>query len=213
MAFSMKHNSPLMQESDSFLDKAQNYFNETLSEVQKFVKRPFTNEEIRNKPTKGTKKVYVKNADITRLDNSQLNQAADTAMAYIKRGKNFTITPGNKFKSETYRGVDPVTANTFPASPGSNNAITREQIKERFKTTGNAAVSNGQFVEGVQPFFTARINPQIEAQGENNRFVKDSTMASKRHQMAAKTLEAYKSGAKILAERKAAAEAKKRNQQ
>ena len=207
MAFSMKHNSPLMQESDSFLDRAQNYFNETLSEVQKFVKRPFTNEEIRNKPTYGTKKMYAENADITKLDNAQLNEASDSAMAYIKRGKNFSITPGNKFKSETYRGVTPVTANTFPASPGSNNAITREQIKERFRTTGNAAISNGQFVEGVKPRFTVRINPQIEAKNENNRFVSDSTMASKKHQIAANRLEQ----AKILAEKRAALAAKRRN--
>jgi hypothetical protein len=199
MAFSMKHNSPLLQgttekpktESNSFLDRAQNFFNETLSEAQKFIKRPFTEEQIRNKPTKGTRKVYVENADVTRLDNSQLNQATDSAMAYIKRGKNFSITPGNKFKSETYKGVTPVTANTFPASTGSNNAITREQIKEKFRTTGNAALSNGQFVEGVKPFFTANINPQREAMYENNKFIKDSTAAAKRHQIASERLNKY----------------------
>lgn len=177
MAFSMKHSSPMLQ---TVSDDLQAQIAKATEEAGKFVKRPYTKQEIASKPTKGKKTVLVENADPTRLSNSQVNQATDSAMAYIGRNKNFTITPGNTFKNESYKGVEPVRANTYSSRGGSNNAITREQIKDKIKTTGNAAVFEGKFIDDAKPFYTANTNPQRDAQNENNRFVRDSTMASNR---------------------------------
>jgi len=177
MAFLMKHSSPILQTAT---DDLQAQIAAATDETSKFVKRPYTKQDIASKPTKGKKTVEVENADINRLSKEQVNQATDSAMAYIGRNKNFTITPGNTFKNESYKGVEPVRANTYSSRGKGNNAITREQIREKLRTTGNAAVFEGSFVEGVKPFYSTNTNPQRDAQNENNRFVRDSTMASNR---------------------------------
>lgn len=209
MAFSMKHSSPMLQTipgvGGTWLDTAQKDLDTASANLANFKKRPYTKEDIRNKPTKGTKTVEFENADINRLDREQVNQAADSAMAYIGRNKDFTITPGNSFKTDYYKGVQPVRANTYNSRGGNSNAITREQIKERIKTTGNAAVFGGKFVEGIKPFATVATNPQRDAQFENNRFVQDSTMASRRFMNASSRF----ASAKAAADRAAASKKKK----
>ena len=199
MAFSMKHSSPMLQTipgvGGTWLENTQKEVDAASANLANFTKRPYTKEDIRNKPTKGTKKVEFENADITRLDRRQVNQAVDSAMAYIGRNKNFTITPGNTFKNESYKGVDPVRANTYSSRGGNSNAITKEQIKEKIQTTGNAAVFGGKFVEGVKPFATVATNPQRDAEFENNRFVKDSTIAAKKFQNLSSRLENFKAKA------------------
>lgn len=195
MAFSMKHNSPVLQTlpgaAGSFLEKLQKNFAELSAEKQKFQKRPYTNEEIRNLPTKGTKTVEFENADITKLDNSQLNEATDSAMAYMGRNQGFTITPGKKFKTDYYKGAEPVRATIFPKFGGDTNAITREQIKEKLRTTGNVAVLGGKMVEGVKPYAKVNINPQREAEFENKRFMYDSVMADRRYRAAEERLNKF----------------------
>ena len=206
MAFSMKHSSPMLQTipglGGTWLDTVQKEFDTASANLANFTKRPHTNQDIRNKPTKGTKTVEFENADITKLDRRQVNQSVDSAMAYIGRNKDFTITPGNSFKTDYYKGVQPVRANTYNSRGGSNNAITAEQIKEKIRTTGNAAVFGGKFVEGIKPFATVSTNPQRDAQRENNIFVKDSTSAAKRFQNLSSRLEMAKAAAAATASKK-----------
>lgn len=195
MAFSMKHNSPVLQTlpgaTGSFLENLQKNFAVLSAEKEKFQKRPYTNEEIRNLPTKGSKKVEYENADITRLDESQLNEAADAAMTYMGKNQGFTITPGEKFKTDYYKGVNPVKATVFPKFGGDTNAITKEQIKEKLKTTGNVAVIGGKMVEGVKPYGQVPTNPQRDAIYENKRFISDSTMVDKRYRAAEERLNKF----------------------
>lgn len=182
MAFIMKKSSPILQTimGTTISPSLDEQVVTAKKETEKFVKRPHTKEEIRKMPTKGTKLVDVPNADINKLSGEQVNQAADSAMSYMGRNLNFTITPGNTFKNESYKGVEAIRANTFKGPKSNNSTITKEQVKNQIKSTGNASVVNNKFVTDLKPFYTKNVNPQSEATIENNVFVKDSTIAANR---------------------------------